>query len=63
LLRRLLQNISKDKEITISIVCEPKDWDIEQRQKQLNAFMVSTGFTNASINIIKHYKAFYPNNF
>lgn len=63
LLLKLLQNISNEKDITISIICEPRDWDIESRQKQLNAFLLSNGFTNASINIIKHCKAFYPSNF
>lgn len=59
----LLHNINKNKDITITIICEPKNWNIEQRQKQVNAFFVSKGFTNVTVNIIKHLKVFYPNNF
>lgn len=63
LLDKLLQNISKETVVTISIVSEPKGWDIAKRQKQLKEYLIFKGFSNASINIIKHFKAFYPNNF
>lgn len=63
LLERLLHNIKKDKEITVTIICEPKNWRIQERQKQINAFFKSKGFTNIEVNIIKHLKVFYPKNF
>lgn len=59
----LLHNINKEKDITITIICEPKDWNIEHRQKQINAFFISKGFSNIKVNIIKHFKTFYPNGF
>jgi hypothetical protein len=60
LLDRLLQNVKKDNEVTVSIVSVPKDWCIEKRQKRLNAFFISKGFKNIKINIIKYFKVFKP---
>lgn len=60
LLEKLLQNMLKTNKVTISIICEPKGWDIVNRHTMLNSFIESLGYTSVKVNIIKHCKAFYP---
>lgn len=63
LLERLLQNVSKTKKITITIISESKKWEIRERQEIIHNYLIENGYTKIEVNIIKHFKAFYPRDF
>lgn len=60
LLDRLLQNTSRSISISLSIICEPRNWTLENRQKAIVRYLKSDlGFKSCNVNVIRHNKSVY----
>ena len=65
----LLELILVDKKnilpVKITIITEPKEFGycIKDRHKSIIEYLKTKGITNFNLNIIKHYKEFYPRDF